>query len=42
MGLLTCGVGSWRELALDRFFGPAPKVVSVHVFAALRRVVFDD
>jgi hypothetical protein len=34
--------GSDRELAWDRFFGPAPKVVSVHVFAALRRVVFDD
>ena len=30
------------HLALDRFFAPAPKVVSVHVFAALRRVVFDD
>jgi hypothetical protein len=36
--------GSWRRphLALDRFFAPAPKVVSVHVFAALRRVIFDD
>jgi hypothetical protein len=31
-----------RQLALDRFCVLSPKVVSVHVFAALRRVVFDD
>ncbi len=34
--------GSAGLLALDRFFGPPAKVVSVHIFAALRRVVFDD